>query len=931
MITGFLLVLGGLIGAAIAEEVGAVTGAFIGYVFGHWITESRKADAIHARLRALEKVVGALTPPGLEIPTGVHRVPQPAATPPQPAQPITALPITEQPQTASPATAQPSTVSPRTEVRAPTADYRSPEIRDPGSVIQPPTAPTAAASAPTEENFVPTVAQTPAPPPGPTPFDLIRNWFFGGNTVVRVGIIILLFGVGFLVKYAAEHSMFPVEARLACAALLGIALLVVGFRLRDRRLAYAVSLQGGGIGIIYLVTFATFKVYHLIPAPAALGVFIALGIFTGVLSVLQDAMALAVLGIIGGFLAPILASEHHGDHVALFTYYAILNAGILGLAWFKSWRVLNLVGFTFTFVIGTAWGLGAYKPENYASTQFFLALFFVFYAAIAVIYALKRPSEHRGFVDGTLTFGLPAIAFALQVGLVKDTPWGLAISAVVVAAFYIGIATIVWQRAPAVGRQLAEAFTAIGVVFVTMALPFALNAQWTAAAYALEGAGLVWVGRRQKKPLAEAAGVFLQFAAGVTFDSPGSAEISQPIIDRIYPYALLRAVGAFATAYFLRTRVSLPSKVVQSVLVVWALGWLLGGVAADCTDHGVPWHFIAIMVSAAAAHHVAIEVVSERLKFTPGRIAALLLGPLLLVLFCMEQDALSSGGKETYAWLAWLVALMAWVVIIKRDENVTPKAPVIVAYALTPILFVLPLSAIAYRYVDRYVPEGVWSLVTVPFVPALVLAVIVNLDKGKLLTKHARAVLYGAMPVVLFLVGWSLIISLSISGDPAPLPYIPLVTPLDVTQAFLTICAAAWAMRLRLADRERFAVFQVPLASVLVAVVFVHLSAVCVRSVHFYAGVPWDYDDLFGSQTVQATLSIAWTVIALIVTTLASRKHWRVVWMIGGSLLAIVVLKLFLIDLSSIGTGMRIVSFIVVGLLLLLIGWLSPVPPKRKA
>src|SRR5690606_4939961 len=96
----------------------------------------------------------------------------------------------------------------------------------------------------------------------------------------------------------------------------------------------------------------------------------------GVLAVLQDARTLAVLGILAGFLAPVWLSTGSGNHVALFAYYAVLNAAIFAIAWMRPWRVLNLLGFAFTWGIGIAWGVLAYRPEHYASTQPFLLLFF---------------------------------------------------------------------------------------------------------------------------------------------------------------------------------------------------------------------------------------------------------------------------------------------------------------------------------------------------------------------------------------------------------------------------------------------------------------------------------------------------------------------------------------------------------------------------
>ncbi|MBL3921596.1 DUF2339 domain-containing protein, partial [Bacteroides thetaiotaomicron] len=85
------------------------------------------------------------------------------------------------------------------------------------------------------------------------------------------------------------------------------------------------------------------------------------------------------MGSAGGFLAPVLLSTGQGNHVALFSYYALLNAGIFAIAWFKAWRPLNLLGFVFTFTIGSAWGVTAYRPALFASTEPFLILFFLMY------------------------------------------------------------------------------------------------------------------------------------------------------------------------------------------------------------------------------------------------------------------------------------------------------------------------------------------------------------------------------------------------------------------------------------------------------------------------------------------------------------------------------------------------------------------------
>ena len=268
---------------------------------------------------------------------------------------------------------------------------------------------------------------------------------------------------------------------------------------------------------LMLVTFGAFKLYHLLPAGATFGLLLVLVAFTCILAVLQDALWLAVFGIVGGFAVPILTSTGSGSHVALFSYYALLNAGILAIAWRRSWRSLNLLGFLFTFLIGTAWGVQNYVPEHYASSQFFLALFTVFYIAIAVLYAWRQAPQLKSYVDGTLVFGVPTAAMALQHGLVKDMHLGSALSALALGLLYAGVGLALWRWRKGTLRLLVESFFALAVVFGTLAIPLAFDGRWTSAAWALEGAGVVWVGLRQRQPLVWRFGILVQFLSWFAF------------------------------------------------------------------------------------------------------------------------------------------------------------------------------------------------------------------------------------------------------------------------------------------------------------------------------------------------------------------------------------------------------------------------------
>ena len=241
-------------------------------------------------------------------------------------------------------------------------------------------------------------------------------------------------------KYGADQGWFtmPAELKLAGVAAAALAALVFAWRKRDSNRVFALSLQGGAIGVLLLVVFAAFKNFGMLPAGAAFAISIVLVAGAGVLAVLQDAKALAVFALLAGFLAPIWLSTGGGSHVALFSYYAVLNAAIVGIAWYKAWRILNLLGFAFTFGIATAWGVFDYSPAKYASTQPFLVLFFAMYLLIPILFARRRPAGRRDLIDGCLVFGMPLVAFSLQAGLMEGRRMALAFCALGLGALYAG-------------------------------------------------------------------------------------------------------------------------------------------------------------------------------------------------------------------------------------------------------------------------------------------------------------------------------------------------------------------------------------------------------------------------------------------------------------------------------------------------------------
>ncbi len=777
-------------------------------------------------------------------------------------------------------------------------------------------------------------------------------WMVGGNTLARIGVLLLFIGVGFLLKYAVEHVYVPISVRLAGVALGGVVLLVLGWRLRHARRAYAMVLQGGGVGVLYLTVFAALRLYALVSPIAAFLLLLWISALSSWLAIRQDAISLAALAVVGGFLAPILTSAQSGNHVLLFSYYALLNVGILGIAWFKAWRPLNLLGFVFTFLVGTFWGVTRYRPEDFATTEPFLILFFVFYVTIAVLYALRRSVEVRNYVDAGLVFGTPLVAAGLQSALVRDIEYAMAGSALAMGALYLVVARILWQRRREDIRLLIESFLALGVVFATLAIPLALDARWTSAVWAVEGAAILWAGARQRRAIVRAFGLVLQLGAGVAFMlglslwAPPSAPALIPIVNSAYVGAVLVALAGLYSAWLLqRSHDDVPDaeRGIAAFVLAWGtLWWVVAGwreierfVQIDTR--------VSVLVVFLAASAIAYAIAERRLRWPAARVPALLLLPALFGIAIVAIARNWESDEHLFAqggFIAWPLAVAAVVTLLRWfDRQATTDAPGI-ALSLEPWhagLFWLVTLIIAHEisWVGSRIAygHGVWSMAPWAVVPALGIAAVSLLAFRTFwpMAAHPRGYLVlGAIPVVVLLALWSLAANVHGDGDPAPLTYLPLFNPLDLTQAIVFLACATWIVRVRREDPGIFdALPKGTIAVVFCALVFLWINAIALRTVHFWFDVPYTPHALWRSTLVQAVLSLLWSSIALATMVYANRRQWRAPWITGATLLGVVVAKLFAVELAQVGTVTRIVSFIGVGLLLLLIGYLAPVPPRR--
>ena len=884
-------VAGAIIGGIVAEEGGVVLGFAIGALWS-------RLQALTDRLTALETELRQLARRSQEPPVIARR--EPAAPP------------------------------------AGAADVRpSAPGGVPRDVLPPPIPP-----APRP----PSLPSTPPPQPVQARAAAILEFFTTGNIVAKAGVVILFFGVAFLLRFAAERGLLPIEYRLIGVTAASLVLLAIGWRLRHSRPEYAMAVQGGAIGILYLTIFAAFRLYELLPAVLTFAILLAVVALSGVLAVAQNTASLAVLGTTGGFLAPILASTGSGSHVGLFSYYLLLNAGVVGLAWFRSWRLLNWLGFVFTFGVGFAWGARYYEPRFFSTTEPFLVAFFLFYVMVAVLFAQRQRPELRGYIDGSLVFGTPAIAFAMQSALVRDIPFGRAYSAVAVSALYLVLARGLWRRDGAL-RPLAEAFLSLGVVFLTLAVPFAFDGPATATAWALEGAGLVWVGARQNRVLARVSGAALQVVAGLTFAITASAASRDAaVLNSTFLGSTMIAAGGVLSAYQLFTAREIRRRwedPLEWVLLVWGLLWWSRAVGTEIDRIVDAQVEVQVLVLATAITAVLLSSLAAYWRWPALKLTTLSALPVFALLAMAAFDR-TGRPLADYGWMAWPSAIAAAYWVLWRFENDWPRALVRAWHAGTAWLLVFIVAWSLASALDAIVFESdVWATVMWAVVPTAAMLTLsrhghrIAWPLARFTDPYQTAVQAG---LGLWITAWVLW-ACTARGNPAPLPYVPLLNPLESTQGLGLLTVALWWSRTGPsgaaaaddAGQRSFDATLEPLGSgVLAVVAFLALNAVVGRIVHFFAGVPYDLAALIDSAAFQAGISVLWAMTALSIMSVGSRHALRHPWFVGAGLLGLLIVKLFLVDLGNLGGVARIISFLVTGVLILVIGYVAPMPPKAE-
>ncbi|MGP9557152.1 DUF2339 domain-containing protein [Psychrobacter sp. AOP7-A1-24] len=889
----------------------------------------------------------------------------------------------------------------------------------------------------------------------------IKNWFFGGNLVVRVGVLVLLVGVVLLLRLLSEYIEISIATKLTAVGVTGLALAALGLKLTAKRFSYGITLQGAGLAITYLSTFFAYSVYEILPSIPS---FIGLGLLSAItvaLAVRQNAFPLALLALSGGFFAPILTSEDTSSLTTLFSYYLLLNVTIAVIAHYRPWKILNIFGVMVTFGLAYYWGisenLSAVIETQRWSLVALVILHWLLYLFVVIRYAqqiitynalnerdLSRTdsadiarhsdkiyigSSYVFPIDTGLLFSVPLLAFGLFSTLLNDISNALTITSAILAAVYLGIGWLFIQRSRCYAL-ITEGMLALGLGFFALVIPLTLNAEWIAFGWSVQGLALVWFGRRSLRSWSVLFGLLLQLVSigmlvtTATFSSKDYPVLAFSISALSYlasvfilrasnsPSALISTLDGINNFNSLNNNGATSSSVIQSQKLdvtsdaltsyAHALGvsmpaaqqWLTS-INSQSRVFKFVWHsprFIKLLTLTAMAWMLQVLMLDLHHWFDIWQSSTTVIGlaalisligywvincyrswaeirqlnyGLLALFYFMLILQLPQKFEQNLTWVTaeWLVfigLIIGWLIMGQlwlktwfdtwSDNNNTSRYTA-ASWLGTGILLIaaaahygLPDSGgvMAFLFSAALILFGLWFNHRYIGQNKENTSANKTSKQGLLYWFDWQQALLGCAaifaPIALL---WVVLTNWSYDGVIWAMSYFPLFNLYDIT-SWLTILVGfslyyisqrrhnETLTKSSIAAKTKHVFTAENLLIILGLISFWLISSMLVRTLHAFIGTPLWYAGAWQSEQVQTGLTILWTLLALVATIIASRYWQRALWFMGIGLLGIVVLKLVLVDLSQTEAIWRVISFLGAGSLILLIGYLAPLPPAHK-
>ncbi len=768
------------------------------------------------------------------------------------------------------------------------------------------------------------------------------NWLSKMHVMVQIGLLLFLIGVGLFLRFAFDQGWISVPVRHIGAAVIGLIVAGIGVFFRKRRRNYGLALQGGGIGILYLTVFSAHRFFDLLPESIAFVLYVVLSVAAVGLALFNDAWILAATAQVGAFMAPLLAGDPDASHLGLFGYLLILNIAMAVIAWFKAWRITNVVGLIGTIVLTSMWIGGAYETDLFWSTEPFMVAFFVIFTLLPVFFARHASTQLGQVFDNTLLYLTPIWTLITQGILTDHFERGLLLPLIGMAVLYIALTVALYiadrSREPDAQRfgYLRNVFLFWAAVCIALAVPAAFEANVTAAIWAVLGLGYLAGGVHQKRAWPVILGGAVQLGAALAYFAyvDDNAIDWQPfILNGLFIGGMMIGLAGLASSYLLHRTDDKRINWLQYPFFAWGLLWWVAIGLVQILEGPNENYQFAGSLSFIALTMAALYVVGRLLKWTLANKVApygLFILPLLTLLRIGDSTYLTDDNLLTYGgWYAWPIAFIAQYLVLKGQDS----------RKLAPVWHVISL----WTVVAWFISEGVWGIgqlfeqevawYALPVLGGLAVAILlISLLRDMQiwpLKQFKRAYLvWGVLGLIAVGMGWTLITSTFDGLNTAPLPYIPILNTYEMPLGIFLIACGVWIWRLddgMLPHNRYYAKLGLGISAFLLS------NFVIARGVHHLGNVDYNFIDLFTTPALQTIYAIYWSIVAVVLMFASNRRKWLTGWILGVILLAITVLKLFLVDLTNASSIARIVSFLAVGALIVIVAYFAPAPAREPS